>query len=161
MKKEKAAKKLPHFEHGIEKRPSEVHARTSFGHWEFDSVIGTQEKGYTLLSFTERKTRMQLVIRSKDTTAASTVAALNGIDVIGRMAEWQKKGWRICPSSANTAVYGVKDGKVTYDENAITNCVYSRYKGEGTGIREDKVQDGAKAFTFMLVDEIKKWIIKD
>jgi hypothetical protein len=48
-----------------------------------------------------------------------------------------------------------------YDENAITNCVYSRYKGEGTGIREDKVKDGAKAFTFMLVDEIKKWIIKD
>ena len=79
-KKEKAAKKLPHFEHSIEKRPSEVHARTSFGHWEFDSVIGTQEKGYTLLSFTERKTRMQLVIRSKDKTAASTVAVLDGIE---------------------------------------------------------------------------------
>lgn len=79
-RKEKTGKALPHIENSIEKRPSEVRTRTTFGHWEFDSVIGTQEKGYTILSFTERKTRMQLVIRSKDKTAASTVAALNGIE---------------------------------------------------------------------------------
>ena len=79
-RKEKAAKSLPHFEHSIEKRPSEIRERTTFGHWEFDSVIGKQNRGYTLLSFTERKTRMQIVLRSKDKTAASTVAALNGIE---------------------------------------------------------------------------------
>ena len=79
-KKEKAAKKLPHFEHSIEKRPSEVRERTTFGHWEFDSVIGTQKKGYTLLTFTERKTRMQLVLKSRDKSAASTVAAFDSIE---------------------------------------------------------------------------------
>ena len=79
-KKKKTAKKLPSFEHSIEKRPSEVRERTTFGHWEFDSVIGTQTKGYTLLSFTERKTRMQIVLKSKDKTAASTVAALDSIE---------------------------------------------------------------------------------
>ena len=79
-KKEKAAKKLPHFEHSIEKRPNEIRTRSTFGHWEFDSVIGTNEKGYTLLSFTERMTRMQIVLKSKDKTAASTVAALDGIE---------------------------------------------------------------------------------
>lgn len=80
IKKEKAAKKLPHFEHSIEKRPSEIRMRSSFGHWEFDSVIGKNEKGYTLLSFTERRTRMQIILKSKDKTAASTVAAINGIE---------------------------------------------------------------------------------
>ena len=79
-KKEKVAKKLPHFDHSIEKRPSEVRERTTFGHWEFDSVIGTQNKGYTLLTFTERKTRMQLVLKSRDKSAASTVAAFDSIE---------------------------------------------------------------------------------
>ncbi len=79
-KREKTAKALPHFENSIEKRPSEIRKRTTFGHWEFDSIIGTQEKGYTILSFTERKTRMQLVIRSNDKSAASTVSVLNGIE---------------------------------------------------------------------------------
>ena len=79
-KKEKAAKALPHLEHSIEKRPSEIRERISFGHWEFDSVIGTQEKGYTLLSFTERMTRMQIILKSKDKTAASTVSVLNGLE---------------------------------------------------------------------------------
>lgn len=48
-----------------------------------------------------------------------------------------------------------------YSEVEIRNCAYSRYKGEGTGIREDKVQDGDRAFMFMLVDEIKRSIIKE
>ena len=43
-----------------------------------------------------------------------------------------------------------------YDEETIHNCVYSKFKGEGAGIREDKVKDGTVAFRFMLIDEIKK-----
>ena len=73
-------KKLPHIDHSIEKRPKEIQSRISFGHWELDSVIGTQKKGKTILSITERKTRMQLVLISKDKSAASTVNAINMIE---------------------------------------------------------------------------------
>lgn len=76
----KRIKKLPHIEHSIEKRPKEILDRISFGHWELDSVIGTQTKGKTILSFTERYTRMQLVLMSNDKSAASTVNVLNQIE---------------------------------------------------------------------------------
>ena len=79
-KKVKRAKKLQSIEHSIEKRPKEILDRISFGHWELDSVIGTQTRGKTILSLTERKTRMQLVMISKDKTAMSTVNVLNQIE---------------------------------------------------------------------------------
>ncbi len=47
-----------------------------------------------------------------------------------------------------------------YDAEEIAGCVYNRYKGDGAGVREDMVQGGAVAFSFMLVDEIKRWNIK-
>ena len=79
-KQVKRIKKLPNIEHSIEKRPKEILDRISFGHWELDSIIGTQTKGKTILSFTERMTRMQLVIMSNDKSAASTVNVLNQIE---------------------------------------------------------------------------------
>ena len=79
-KKINRIKKLPRIDHSIEKRPKEIQDRTTFGHWELDSVIGTQTRGKTVLSFTERKTRMQLILVAKDKTAASTVNAINYIE---------------------------------------------------------------------------------
>ena len=79
-KKIRRSKKLQNLEHSIEKRPKEIQERISFGHWELDSVIGTQTKGKTILSITERKTRMQLIMISKDKTAMSTVNVLNQIE---------------------------------------------------------------------------------
>ena len=79
-RKVKRSKKLQNLEHSIEKRPKEIQERISFGHWELDSVIGTQTKGKTILSITERKTRMQLIMISKDKTAMSTVNVLNQIE---------------------------------------------------------------------------------
>lgn len=76
----KRIKKLPHIDHSIEKRPKEILERISFGHWELDSVIGTQTRGKTILSLTERKTRMQLVLISKDKSSLSTVNVLNQIE---------------------------------------------------------------------------------
>ena len=64
----------------IEKRPSEVLSRAEFGHWEMDSVIGRQTKGETLLVFTERKTRFEMIFRAKDKSALSTVHILNRIE---------------------------------------------------------------------------------
>ena len=77
---EKQPKKLPNVEHSIEKRTPEINERTSFGHWEGDSVIGTNKKGETLLVFTERLTRVEIIMRSYDKTAASTVSALNRLE---------------------------------------------------------------------------------
>ena len=79
-KTEKEPKKLPNVEHSIEKRTPEINERTSFGHWEGDSVIGTNKKGETLLVFTERLTRVEIIMRSYDKTAASTVRALNRLE---------------------------------------------------------------------------------
>ncbi len=77
---EKQAKKLPNVEHSIERRPEEVAFRNTFGHWEGDSVIGTNKKGETVLTFTERLTRMELVFKSQDKTAASTVRTFNRLE---------------------------------------------------------------------------------
>ena len=64
----------------IDRRPIAVLARDEFGHWEFDSVIGARGKGETLLVFTERMTRFELILRSKDKTAGATVRALDRIE---------------------------------------------------------------------------------
>ena len=76
----KTPKKLPNIEHSIEKRPKEVARRNTFGHWEFDTVIGKKEKGETALVMTERLTRMEIIFKSKDKTAASTVRMLNRLE---------------------------------------------------------------------------------
>ncbi|MBE6630906.1 MAG: IS30 family transposase [Ruminococcaceae bacterium] len=79
-KKVKAVKQLPKIEHSIEKRPSEVVKRSSFGHWELDTVVGTQKKGETLLCMTERLTRMEIIFKARDKSAASTVTMLNRLE---------------------------------------------------------------------------------
>ena len=78
--KEKQPKKLPNVEHSIEKRTPEINERTSFGHWEGDTVVGKRKKGETLLVFTERLTRMEIIFKSFDKSAASTVYALNRLE---------------------------------------------------------------------------------
>ncbi|MBE6645007.1 MAG: IS30 family transposase [Ruminococcaceae bacterium] len=77
---EKQAKKLPNLEHCIERRPEEVSERNTFGHWEGDSVIGTNKKGETLFTLTERLTRLELILKSKDKTAGSIVRLLNRLE---------------------------------------------------------------------------------
>ena len=64
----------------IDMRPPHILERKEFGHWELDSVIGTQRQGDTLLVLTERKTRFELVFRSPDKSSASTVAMLNRLE---------------------------------------------------------------------------------
>lgn len=64
----------------IELRPREISKRQTFGHWELDSVIGTSEKGQTLLVLTERLTRQEIIYKSKDKTAASTVHMLDKLE---------------------------------------------------------------------------------
>ena len=77
---ESKAKKLPNVEHSIEKRPEDISRRLSFGHWEGDSVLGTNKKGETVLTLTERLTRAEIIIKSPDKTAASTVRMFNRLE---------------------------------------------------------------------------------
>lgn len=64
----------------IERRPREISARATFGHWEMDSVIGKAKgKRQSLLVLTERLTRYEIILRVKDKTARSTVRALDSV----------------------------------------------------------------------------------
>jgi len=48
----------------IEERPSEINDRTTFGHWEIDTIVGKKTKDQpVLLTMTERLTRYTLVIK--------------------------------------------------------------------------------------------------
>lgn len=61
----------------IEKRPEEVNSRTTFGHWELDSVIGKAKgSNQSLLVLTERLTRYEIILRVLSKTGAATVEAL-------------------------------------------------------------------------------------
>lgn len=64
----------------IERRPEEIAARSTFGHWEMDSVIGRAKgKRQSLLVLTERLTRYEIIIRVRDKTSRSTVRALDSV----------------------------------------------------------------------------------
>jgi len=80
-RKQNKIKKLPHGL-SIEKRPNEIDERITFGHWELDSVIGKKKHSNTLLVFTERLTRYELIFRAKDKSALSTVKVLNKLERI-------------------------------------------------------------------------------
>ena len=47
----------------IEDRPKSVNRREEFGHWEIDTVVGTQESSAVLLTLDERTTRFRHIIK--------------------------------------------------------------------------------------------------
>lgn len=62
----------------IEDRPAEVSARSTFGHWEMDCVIGTSSgTDQSVLVLTERLTRTELCFKLPRKDSASVVAALD------------------------------------------------------------------------------------
>lgn len=61
----------------IEIRCKAIMHRSDFGHWELDSVIGKSKgHGQSVLVLTERKTRIEIILRPKDKTAAETARCL-------------------------------------------------------------------------------------
>ena len=67
-----------HLGTSIEKRPAEIAERSSFGHWEMDSVVGFKAgKGESILVLTERLTRFEICLKVPDKTAVSTVRAID------------------------------------------------------------------------------------
>ena len=76
-------KRLAHHtppEKSIENRPKEANDRSEYGHWEGDLVIGKRKKGSVLLTFTERKTREEIIIKIKGKKTEYVVKALNMLE---------------------------------------------------------------------------------
>lgn len=78
--KQKATVKRPPKGTSIEKRPLEIFARGSFGHWEMDCVLGKKFTRDTLLTFTERLTRYEIVMRMPNHKAATVVHFVNKLE---------------------------------------------------------------------------------
>ncbi|MDE6597300.1 MAG: IS30 family transposase [Clostridia bacterium] len=64
----------------IEKRPAEIAERNTFGHWEMDSVIGKAGTRETILAFTERLTRYEIIFKLPDHKAASVINCVNKLE---------------------------------------------------------------------------------
>ena len=64
----------------IEKRSPEIDDRTEIGHWEMDCVEGKKKTKETLLVLTERKARKEIMVKMKDKTTGSVVAALDRLE---------------------------------------------------------------------------------
>lgn len=62
----------------IERRPLIITSRSTFGHWEMDSVIGkARGKQQSLLVLTEHQTRFEIIFRASAKTSTATVSALS------------------------------------------------------------------------------------
>ena len=64
----------------IENRPEEANNRSEYGHWEGDLIIGKRKKGWVLLTFTERMTREEIIIKIKGKSNENVVKAINGLE---------------------------------------------------------------------------------
>jgi IS30 family transposase len=60
---------------GIEERPASVEARAQIGHWEMDSIVGCNYKGF-LVSMVERKSRIAFTAHVARKTAELVAAAI-------------------------------------------------------------------------------------
>jgi len=58
----------------------DINSRSAFGHWEMDCVEGKKKTKRTMLVFTERKTRHEIIIPMRDQTSASVVSALDRLE---------------------------------------------------------------------------------
>lgn len=61
----------------ISYRPEQINCRNTPFHWEIDTVIGSREKSAAFLVLTERLSRVELVYKLKDKSAASVSDIIN------------------------------------------------------------------------------------
>ena len=78
--KEKRVSKMIPAEKSIEYRSEKANDRSEYGHWEGDLVIGKRKKGSVLLTFTERMTREEIIIKIKGKKTEYVVKALNRLE---------------------------------------------------------------------------------
>lgn len=78
-KKVRTAARPPRGE-SIERRPDEVDERRELGHWEMDTVKGTQKSKKCVLVLTERLSRNEITLPMYGATMENVVEALNGLE---------------------------------------------------------------------------------
>ena len=78
--KEKRVSKMIPAEKSIEYRCKEANNRSEYGHWEGDLVIGKRKKESVLLTFTERMTREEIIIKIKEKNNDYVVKAINTLE---------------------------------------------------------------------------------
>ena len=64
----------------IERRPQEVNARTTFGHWEMDTLKGKQDTKKALLVLTERLSRQEVSMPIANVTTESVLKAIDTLE---------------------------------------------------------------------------------
>lgn len=75
-------------EYSINNRPEEIEKRLYFGHFELDTVIGTNKgKHECLMTLTERKTRFEIIFKLKGKTSKEIVNKFN------KMKEFMKSNY--------------------------------------------------------------------
>lgn len=67
-------------EKSIEYRPEEANNRSEYGHWEGDLVVGKEGKGAALLTFTERKTREEIIMKIPSKHAINVARGLDKLE---------------------------------------------------------------------------------
>ena len=67
-------------EKSIDFRPEEANNRSEYGHWEGDLVVGKEGRGAALLTFTERKTREEIIIKIPNKQAVNVAKALDTLE---------------------------------------------------------------------------------
>lgn len=77
---QKSTVKRPPKGTSIEQRPAEIATRNTFGHWEMDCVIGKQGTKETILAFTERLTRYEIVFKMPNHKASTVVKYVNKLE---------------------------------------------------------------------------------
>jgi IS30 family transposase len=68
-------------EHSISKRPKEVEEKTTFGHWEGDSVVGPRGNGSTsLFTCTERVTKLEIIRKTASRKQEEVVTVFDKLE---------------------------------------------------------------------------------
>ena len=67
-------------EKSIEYRPQVANTREIYGHWEGDLVIGKKQRSSVLLTFTERKTREEIIIKLPNKESENVAKALDMLE---------------------------------------------------------------------------------
>ena len=78
--KDKSSLPISKIPYSIENRPEEINNRSTFGHFEIDTVIGTSRgKHECLLTITERKTKFEIIFKISSKTSENVVNKINQI----------------------------------------------------------------------------------
>jgi IS30 family transposase len=67
-------------EKSIDFRPEEANNRSEYGHWEGDLVVGKEGKGAALLTFTERMTREEIIMKIPSKHANNVAKSLDKLE---------------------------------------------------------------------------------